>query len=511
MVISGNVMAFRDDGRQLGPVFEWAALVRLAFAVILVIALAASPADAKRKKKVRVRYSPPQAAMVVDVHSGRILYEENADKARFPASITKVMTLYMLFEQIKKGEFTPDSRLTVSEWAASRAPSKLGLKPGDTISVRDAMGALVTKSANDVASVIAENVAGSEDAFARMMTHKARMIGMTNTTFVNASGLPDLRQKTTARDLITLGRRVLADFPEDSKIFQMRYFDYGERTFQNHNRMLFSYAGMEGMKTGYTRASGFNLLASCRRADKRLMAVVLGGSSGRNRNARMRTLLDRSWRTAVAMKDVKPVIATQTLAATGVIDPDLMPERNPAFHGDPSEPLLQVSAATEAEPDPILQSPAEARAEAESEADEVGEAGAQKLALAAEDDADDDEVETAVAQGDIKPESETRVEIAAKTELRPEPVTVKPEPIFGPYHVQVGSFLDTQSTKLRLESVVEEAEDLLDGHEGLTVSGEVDGKVHYRARFGKFSRKDAASTCSKLKRMKVDCLVVKVE
>ncbi len=219
-------------------------IIKAVFCIVLVAALLAIPAEAKKKK--RSRYAPPQAAMVVDLYSGKTLYSKNADAKRYPASITKVMTLYMLFEQIEQGHLTLNSKLKVSSVAASRPPSKLGLKTGSTIRVRDAMYALVTKSANDVAAVVAENIAGSEAAFGRMMTQKARSIGMTKTTFRNASGLPDKRQTTTARDLITLGRHVLKKYPEYSKIFRTRYFKYGKKRYKNHNRLLFSYSGMRG-------------------------------------------------------------------------------------------------------------------------------------------------------------------------------------------------------------------------------------------------------------------------
>ena len=553
MVISGDVLTFRDKGRSKAAMSCLAASVRLVLAFLLIVLIAAVPAEAaKKRKKVRYHYAPPQAAMVVDLHSGKVLHEENADKARFPASVTKVMTLYILFEQMRKGEFRPDSELKVSEWAASRPPSKLGLKPGQTIKVSDAMGALVTKSANDVASVVAENIAGSEEAFARMMTHKARMIGMKDTIFANASGLPDDDQRTTARDLITLGRRVLQDFPEEAKIFQTRFFEYDDRTYQNHNRMLFSYAGMEGMKTGYTRASGFNLLASCRRGDKHLLAVVLGGSSSRHRNGKMRTLLDRSWRSAIAMKDGPKRFPEQPLAMASAAPLDMMPERNPAFHETVTSEPLQVTIGKEARPgqeidiDKELATNAGAEDESdeeEAEAEEAGEQEAPQIAVAST--AGKDDAEAAAGEGDLKPEAEAK---AAAVNVNPSPVAValmnqeqeqgqseqqeqrqgpqeqsqeqgqeqsqgpqQEQPVLGPYHVQVGSFFDTESAKRKLELVAEKADGLLEGHEELTVAGDVKGKAHYRARFGKFTRKDAASTCSKLKRMKVECLVVRVE
>ena len=237
--------------------------------------------------------------MAVDLYTGRVLYSKNADIQRYPASITKVMTLYLLFDALRDGKLTMRTQLRVSEHAADQSPTKLGLSAGDTISVADAIGAIVTKSANDMAVTVAESLADSEDEFARRMTQKARTIGMLNTTFRNASGLPNSEQRTTAQDLIILGKNVLADHPERSKVFSTKYFQYRGEIFRNHNTMLFSYEGMEGMKTGFTSAAGFNLLASAHRGDKRILAVVLGGESSGSRNAAMRNILDASWSKAM--------------------------------------------------------------------------------------------------------------------------------------------------------------------------------------------------------------------
>ncbi len=239
------------------------------------------------------------AAMAIDLYTGRVLYSKNADAPRYPASVTKVMTLYLLFDALRDGKLTMRTQLQVSEHAAEQSPTKLGLSAGDTISVADAIGSIVTKSANDMAVTVAEALAGSEEEFARRMTQKARTIGMLNTTFRNASGLPNSEQKTTAQDLIILGKSILADHPERSKVFATKYFQYRGEIMRNHNTMLFSYEGMEGMKTGFTSAAGFNLLASAHRGDKRILAVVLGGASSGARNATMRNILDTSWSKAM--------------------------------------------------------------------------------------------------------------------------------------------------------------------------------------------------------------------
>ncbi len=270
----------------------------LLFCVLTALLTFASNAEARRHH-VREHASFTAASMAVDLYTGRVLHSKNPDAPRYPASITKVMTLYLLFDALRDGKLTMRTQLHVSEHAAEQSPTKLGLSAGDTISVADAIGAIVTKSANDMAVTVAESLAGSEEEFARRMTQKARTIGMLNTTFRNASGLPNSEQRTTAQDLIILGKNVLADHPERSKVFSTRYFQYKGEIFRNHNTMLFSYEGMEGMKTGFTSAAGFNLLASAHRGDKRILAVVLGGGSSGSRNAAMRNILDASWSKAM--------------------------------------------------------------------------------------------------------------------------------------------------------------------------------------------------------------------
>ncbi|WP_197059583.1 D-alanyl-D-alanine carboxypeptidase [Thermopetrobacter sp. TC1] len=237
------------------------------------------------------------AAIAVDARSGRVLFARNADSPRIPASVTKVMTIYMLFREIRAGRLSLHSRIRISRHAASMQPSKLWLKPGQTITVDQAIRALVTKSANDVAAAVAEAIAGSERAFARRMTATARAMGMTRTTFRNASGLPYPPNVSTARDLATLALRIQRDFPRLYKrYFALKYFSFRGRTYRNHNRLLWRVRGMDGLKTGYTRAAGYNLAATVRRNGKRVVAVVLGAPSSRMRNAYMARLLERTIR-----------------------------------------------------------------------------------------------------------------------------------------------------------------------------------------------------------------------
>ena len=234
----------------------------------------------------------PKAAIVVDAKSGKILYSDQADASRYPASLTKMMTLYMLFTSIGSGRTSSRTEIGVSPHCAAQPPTKLGLKPGQTIRARDAILALVTQSANDVACAIGEHLGGTESAFAQAMTAQARRLGMTRTVFRNASGLPDPAQVTTARDMAILGRALQDDFPRSFKYFDTKSFRWNGKTYTNHNTLLGRVEGVDGIKTGYTRASGFNLVCSANRGGREIIAVVFGGNTGRARDARMTDLLE---------------------------------------------------------------------------------------------------------------------------------------------------------------------------------------------------------------------------
>jgi D-alanyl-D-alanine carboxypeptidase len=237
-------------------------------------------------------FNPPYADILVDDNSGQVLHETNPDSPRHPASLTKIMTLYLLFEQLEAKKFNLDSRLQVSAHAAAQAPTKLGLKPNETITVEDAIKAIVTRSANDAAVVIAEAIAGSESDFAALMTREAQMLGMVNTVYVNASGLPADAQITTAREQALLGRAIQERFSEYSHYFAIPCFQYHGIEISNHNALLREMQGVDGIKTGYTEASGYNLVASMRRDGRHLIGVVLGERSNGARDARMRKLIE---------------------------------------------------------------------------------------------------------------------------------------------------------------------------------------------------------------------------
>jgi len=267
--------------------------------------------------------APPYSHIVVDGHTGKTLLSHRADKRRYPASLTKVMTLYILFEEMKAGRLKPWSRLRASRKASLEPASKIGIRKGETIMVRDAIKALVVKSANDVAVVVAENIEGSEWNFAKRMTATAKRLGMRGTNFRNASGLPDKRQYTTARDMAKLGLKTRAHFPQYAAYFKTKKFTWKGRTYRSYNRLLTKYRGSDGMKTGYIRASGYNLTTSAHRGKKYLMAVVIGAKSAGKRNRRMASLLDKSWKKARNLKPKKRIaiptrptpVKTKTAAA----------------------------------------------------------------------------------------------------------------------------------------------------------------------------------------------------
>ena len=256
------------------------------------------------------------AAIVIDADSGKVLFSRNADTRNYPASLTKMMTLYMAFEALEKGTLKLNQKLKVSRRAEGMAPGKLGLRRGQKISAKDVILGMVTKSANDAAVVMAEALGGTEVKFARMMTERARKLGMKRTTFRNASGLPNRGQLSTARDMARLSKALMRDYPQYYKYFSTTKFRYNKRKYNNHNKLLTSYKGTDGIKTGYTRASGFNLAASVKRNGRRLIGVVFGGRTGKSRDRHMKDILTKSFK---KLPEIRSATAQPPL-----------PKRNPA-------------------------------------------------------------------------------------------------------------------------------------------------------------------------------------
>lgn len=252
------------------------------------------------------------AGLVIDAKTGKTLYARNADSLRYPASLTKMMTMYMMFEALESGRLSKKTRIRFSKYAASRPPSKLGIRAGRSISAENAIFALATKSANDVATAVAEHLGKSESNFGRMMTRKARQLGMSRTTFKNASGLTAKGQLTTARDMARLGIALREHYPQYYKYFSTTSFKYGKSNYRNHNRLLGRVKGVDGIKTGYTRASGFNLVTSLKHNRRSIVAVVMGGKSGKSRNAQMQRLISKYLKKATRRKQRKQLAVRKT-------------------------------------------------------------------------------------------------------------------------------------------------------------------------------------------------------
>lgn len=319
-------------------------IVLTLMSVVLVIAGSTMQASA----------NPRYAAVVIDAKTGKVLFERNADARRYPASLTKMMTVYMLFEAMESGRITKDTRIPISAKAAAEPPTKMGLRAGSTISVDHAIKALVTRSANDISTAVAEFLGGSEQSFARMTTAKAKQLGMRSTQFRNAHGLPNTQQYTTARDMATLGIALREHFPRHYAYFSTRSFQFGKRTISTHNRLLGNVRGVDGIKTGYTRASGFNLVSSVEDNGRSIVAVVMGGQSGSSRDQHMvsliRTYLPKASRNGsgnlIAARRMTP--SANAVAVAGIA----LPNSNiptPSFRPD-GEIDVQVAAYVQAQP-----------------------------------------------------------------------------------------------------------------------------------------------------------------
>ncbi|MCJ2080798.1 D-alanyl-D-alanine carboxypeptidase [Methylobacterium sp. J-090] len=468
-------------------------------AAAVVLTAMASPAEAKRHhRRGGGGYSPPYAAMVIDVKTGKTLHAVNEDSLRHPASITKVMTLYMLFEQLERGRYTLESPLTISSFAASQAPSKLGLRPGSTISVEDAIKAIVTKSANDVACAIGENISGSESRFAEMMTAKAKALGMSRTNYANASGLPDSDQITTARDLTVLARAIQDRFPRYYRYFQTRSFAFRGRVIGNHNRLLGNVQGVDGIKTGYTRDSGFNLMTAAKLDDRQIVAIVLGGKSGASRDKIMADLVRANLPRAYAGNRQTPAtIEVAERARPAVVADGASRTRTQVASADDED--VETTASTAREPLDI--SPNRATTT-------PGSAGARGRLPAA-----------AQAYAPVAPASPfpTGVKSPARLASVDGPRTESiPKTVSGAkvtptaWVIQLGAMDDEDKAKSMLAEARTRAGGSLSRAAPYTVKVEHGGATLYRARFSGFSEQDSAQdACNALKRSGFSCFATR--
>jgi D-alanyl-D-alanine carboxypeptidase len=488
------VVEWARSHRTAGPVVT---VGQVLFAIVLSICLSLSWAGESVAK-------PRFSAIAVDARTGKILFSRDPDGLTHPASLTKVMTLYILFDELKAGHIKLDTPLKVSKAAASKAPSKLGLKPGQTIKVEDAIKALVTRSANDVAATIGENLSASETAFAARMTKTAHDLGMSRTVFRNASGLPDPGQVTTARDMATLSLRIQRDFPEYYPYFGIRSFTYGRQVIRTHNRLLGRYAGADGIKTGYIRASGFNLTSSAKRGDKRIIGVVMGASSGSSRNLYMMGMLDKAF---PRCKDGSMIVS----AIEGVSPRRTEPQPKKAA---PEPEKKTANNPKKLEPEPEI---------AGAEDENIAEDGSGDEASG-----EDKSLETAMAEAaDAQEPAETGVVAATQTVLSksspdgsalPFAVKVPGEDTGGvvvplddsnvSWHIQIGAYPSKKDAQAILYKIRDLDLDLLDKKQALTIEVQKGKDTLYRARFSGFTEKTARAACQRLSKRGFGCVAM---
>lgn len=392
--------------------------------------------------------SSKYAAIVVDAKTGEVLYSNRADAPRYPASVTKVMTLYLAFEALASGKMQLDDPVVFSPRAAAQAPTKLGVRAGDSITVQQAMEGMVTRSANDAAVALAEKLGGTEQRFAALMTLRAQELGMSNSHFVNASGLPDSRQLTTARDLAILSRAVMRDYPQYYRLFSTRNFEFRGQNIRNHNGLLYRMDGVDGLKTGFTNASGFNLAVSAVRNNRRLIAVVMGG----------------------------PTVATRDKVAEGLLLTgfDVMDRRARGEQITVAQNFFEPSAAMSAQTQPSMQ-------QGDTEQ-------GLKIALASSP----------------PPARASQIQIVeAKSVPKLNGGKAKAD-ASGRWTVQVGSFKSRSDAKDQLALVEKKFGKHFDDARGVTEKD--DGR--YRARFSGFSEKEARDACRALKARKQPCAII---
>ncbi|MCP5073249.1 MAG: D-alanyl-D-alanine carboxypeptidase [Rhodobacteraceae bacterium] len=428
-------------------------------------------------------WAAPYAAMVVDARTGEVLHARNADTRLHPASLTKMMTLYVVFDAIKRGEISLDKKVKISSNAANEQPSKLGLKTGQRIAIRYLIRGAAVKSANDAATALGEAVSGSEAAFARRMTETARKLGMSKSTFRNAHGLTASGHLSTARDMTLLGRRLFYDFPQYYNLFSRVSTHAGVRQVANTNRkLLASYRGADGIKTGYTNAAGFNLVASAERGNKRVIATVFGGRTSASRNARVAELLDMGFKrspTRVAVRKPAPVdlgVKPKVIkvAISGAVKKSLRPK---------------------------------ARVIAPTQLAKVDTQAIEQAVIVANKEVVPTSVAVQTAGLEIKPPKREIKPAAKKSELR----VVTRMSSSGSRHwaVQVGAFNSRYSAeKALLQTALRELQ-TLEGSERRIDYALVNGYKKYRARFVGLNQAEANMTCARLKARNASCLPIR--
>ncbi|MER9421263.1 SPOR domain-containing protein [Mesorhizobium sp. M0317] len=480
--------------RQALSVFGSKSASSLKTIMILALAMSFVVADAASSMAAR------SSAIVVDAKTGKVLYSSDANGRRYPASLTKMMTLYLTFEAMAKGRISRNTPVPFSTKAAAEPPTKLGVKAGGAVSVETAILSMVTKSANDSATALGELLGGSESNFARMMTAKARALGMDGTVFRNANGLPDPGQFTTAHDMAMLGIALREHYPQYYGYFSQRSFLYGRQRINGHNRLLGRIKGVDGIKTGYTRASGFNLVSSVSDGNRRLVAVVMGGTSGRSRDNQMAGLINAYMPRASTRGGGALVAKAGGDNPVKALAKVFLPKHDaPTPDG---KPMVEDDAVASND-DPT--SADEQSAEGQS-ADEQTVAAVEEPAPVVKTR----KVKTVIVTA---PKVETAQIVAAYAEPTPvspqavDPVNTASVP--AGWAVQVASSPKQSEAQAFLDKTAKLAPKVLGAASGFTVAFEKDGETYYRARFGGFRSKDAAwSACNALKKKKIACYAV---
>ena len=474
-------------------------LFRITFAFALsfltLVILGVQSADAR----------PVQASIVVDAASGEVLSASNADTSTYPASLTKMMTLYLLFEAMQDGRVKLTDTITFSKNSAGKAATNLNVDSGDRISVETAILALVVRSANDAATAIAEQLGGTEAGFARLMTNKAQMLGMTRTTFRNANGLPDAKQRTTARDMATLSVALIRDFPQYYGYFKRTSFKYRGVTYRGHNKLLKSFKGYDGIKTGYIRASGFNLASSAERDGRRLVVVVLGGSSPSMRDRKVADLLTsgfKSQRGTGTLIAAKAPLSGQVKAAA------------PAPADTAAESMVEDVIAN------ILIKPAQAASveERDQPVSALQLAGLKGLTPllkpGTRPKTEPAAAAVALASPVLKPGTSAKVVDLAEAEpfVPDAQATTVVWKADGAYGIQVGAYSKYNAAQKAAQTATKaESQLLADARIIIDTQKMNNGSKLYRARVAGLSKTDAQTACRNLKAKRTDCLVLKID
>jgi D-alanyl-D-alanine carboxypeptidase len=454
---------------------------------IMIIAMAMTFVFADATSSLAAR----SAAIVIDAKTGKVLYSADADGRRYPASLTKMMTLYLTFEALAKGKINRNSQVVFSANAAAEPPTKLGVKAGGSVTVETAILSMVTKSANDSATALGEMLGGNEATFARMMTAKARALGMNGTVFRNANGLPNPGQFTTARDMATLGIALREHFPQYYGYFSQRSFLYGRQRINGHNRLLGRIKGVDGIKTGYTRASGFNLVSSVSDGNRRIVGVVMGGTSGGSRDNQMATLINTYLPRASTRGGGDLVAKASGNNPITALAKVLLPKHDAPTPDD--KPMVEDDAVASND-DPTS---------ADAATDEQTTAAVEETTPVVKTR----KVKTVIVTA---PQVATAQVVAAYAEPTPSPVDpVNTASVPSGWAIQVASSPKQSEAQAFLDKTTKQAPKVLADASGFTVAFDKDGVTYYRARFGGFGSKTAAwKACTALKKKNIECYAV---